>query len=55
MSSSNSAISIVLAAAGLVLVCYAMFVSEQTRDIYGRSMASYASPAPHAHPHFGGR
>jgi hypothetical protein len=56
MTSSNSTIAIVFAALGLVLVLYAMWVSEQSRSIYGHSLPqAYASVTAHPQSHFGGR
>jgi hypothetical protein len=50
MSSSNSTLALLFAAAGLVLVLYAMGVSEQSRNIYGHSLSTTydAPPPPHA-------
>lgn len=54
MSSSSSMIALVFSAAGLVLVLWAMYVSEQQRDIYGHTLSErYASPPPHVQTHYG--
>jgi hypothetical protein len=49
-NSSNSTIAIVFAAIGLMLVVYAISVSEQARDIYGHRLSpAYDAPAHMQH------
>jgi hypothetical protein len=48
MTSGSSFIPLLIAAACLALVVWAMAVTEETRNVYGHSLpASYGAPASH--------